>query len=230
MSRRRVLKQTVTPGGGPTDPTGKLLYASIRADWKDPAKGTPEAAWGPVLVMVNRADVSALSADLAPYVSRQATLSPVADIKGLTLVPSDAALTEAPAPDPAKPQASPSRAVRLTRTLDGWRYKPDQGELRTPTSTFRRRGRSTPANPSHLRKSRRCRRPRTAHGLLVGLHAHDRSGWPPQLVGIGVAASDAAPISHANSKCPRKPGRGRSCMPVPGPIVPGVHWGRRLLT
>jgi hypothetical protein len=127
---RRTLLQKLTVGGA-ADSAGTKLYATIRAEWKDPAKGAPEAAWGPALVTISRAELNQLSAQAPPYFSRQSVQTPAADISGFVLAGDESPMVD----NAAKDVNASSRQVHIVRTLDGWRYKPDQGELRVPSTS-----------------------------------------------------------------------------------------------
>jgi hypothetical protein len=78
--------------------------------------------------------VTPVTAELAAYLSRQTLQVPVADVSGFVLSPGEGAMTETH--DRAAPSSAPlaSGSVRLVRTLDGWRYKPEHGPLKTPSA------------------------------------------------------------------------------------------------
>jgi hypothetical protein len=126
--QRRVLTQQLKLGG-PADGAAGHLYANLEATWLDPTTRKSEVAWGPALVLINRASFEPITADTTQFLSKQSIETPAADLTGFALSQSDAAMvdsgkTAAPAP--------PGKTVRLTRTIDGWRFKPEQGELRMP--------------------------------------------------------------------------------------------------
>src|SRR5205814_6987818 len=106
--------------GGPADATGARLYALASAQWKDPGTGAAQSAWGPVLVMLNRADLTALKADAPTYLSRLSSETPSADVSGFVLAHDDESMLVAGAKSPS----SDSRRIRVMRTLEGWRLKP----------------------------------------------------------------------------------------------------------
>jgi hypothetical protein len=125
---RRVLRQTVAVGG-PADTAATKMYARVQAEWLDPSTGKSEVVWGPVLATIDRADLNGFTAEPTAYVSKMSVETPVADVGGFVLAEQVQA-----APDkPENASAKSGRSVRVTRTLDGWRFKPDQGEMRTPS-------------------------------------------------------------------------------------------------
>jgi hypothetical protein len=124
---RRVLRQTVMVGG-PADAGATKMYARVQAEWQDPGTGKSEVVWGPVLATIDRADLNGFTAEPTAYVSKLSVENPVADVSGFVL-----AEQEGEQASPPKDQKVPGRSVRVARTLDGWRFKPDQGEMRTPS-------------------------------------------------------------------------------------------------
>jgi hypothetical protein len=122
---RRVLTQKVTVGG-PADATGTKLYARLEATWKDPSKPGSLLAWS-ALAVLNQSDLAPITAESTAYLSKVSTQKLLADINGLVLMADDSAMQV------KSPTAQPgARSVRLARTLDGWRYKPDSGEPKAP--------------------------------------------------------------------------------------------------
>jgi hypothetical protein len=119
---RRVLLQKITVGG-PADTTREKLYALVSAVWMDPATRKAEPVWGPALIVVNRSDLNTLRAEPSAYLSKLSSEVPAADVSAFVLTASGDAMT-------VNPKASESRRVRVVRTLDGWRYRPEQGEPR----------------------------------------------------------------------------------------------------
>ncbi len=122
---RRVLRQTVEVGG-PTDVAATKMYARAQAEWLDPSAGKGEVVWGPVLATIDRADLNGFTAEPTAYVSKLSVETPVADVGGFVLAEQEQASSP-------KSEKALGRSVRVTRTLDGWRFKPDQGEMRTPS-------------------------------------------------------------------------------------------------
>jgi hypothetical protein len=128
---RRVLLQKVTVGG-PADATREKLYARVSAEWMDPATRKSEPLWGPALVVLNRSDLNTVRAEPSVYLSKLSTELPAADVTAFVLTASGDSMT-------VGSKASESRRVRVVRTLDGWRHKPEQGEPRViaPTEATR---------------------------------------------------------------------------------------------
>jgi hypothetical protein len=125
---RRVLRQTVTVGG-PADASATRMYARVQAEWQDPSTGKSEVVWGPVLATMDRADLNGFTAEPKAYISKVSVETPVADVSGFVLAEQE----QASSTKPENASESSGRSVRITRTLDGWRFKPDLGEMRTPS-------------------------------------------------------------------------------------------------
>ncbi len=128
--QRRVLLQQLKIGG-PADPSGKSLWASVQAQWMDPATRTVTSAWGPALGVIRRADVEPLSADVTGYLARRSVQVPSEDVSRVTVVRDDAAMRP-PATTAATPADLPPRRLFFERYLDAWRMTPLNGSPREP--------------------------------------------------------------------------------------------------
>jgi hypothetical protein len=115
--QRTVLVQQLKIGG-PVDGTGERLFASVRAHWLDPATRSMTAAWGPVLAVVSRQDLNALTAELPVYLARQTVQAAASDVSRVTVVRDDAAMTDS-APGPL-----PARQFVIGRYIDEWQVTP----------------------------------------------------------------------------------------------------------
>ena len=104
--------------GGPVDGTGERLFASVRAQWLNPAAREMTPAWGPVLAVVSRQDLNALTAELPVYLARQAVQAAAVDVSRVTVVRDDDAMRES-APGPL-----PGRRVVVGRYIDEWQVTP----------------------------------------------------------------------------------------------------------
>jgi hypothetical protein len=176
---RRVLLQKVTVGG-PADATGAKLYARLEANWKDPSKPGSLVAWS-ALAVINQSDLAPITAEATAYLSKVSTQKLVADVSGLVMRADDNALQVKPG---AAPEAS--RSVRLARTLDGWRYKPESGEPKAPSPS----GAAQIDALIHLL----CEQPADAMGFeapsgskAIALIEIQGGDGPAQQVGAGVA-------------------------------------------
>ncbi|HYE60472.1 MAG TPA: hypothetical protein VD997_00625 [Phycisphaerales bacterium] len=128
VQRRTLLQQLKV--GGPVDPSGKLHYASLRAEWLDPATRSVTPAWGPVLAAIPRESLDALSAESTQYLSRLSVQTAAADVARLTIYRDDNALK-----DERPPAAVPDRSVQIERYLEEWRIRPPGSILRGPSPT-----------------------------------------------------------------------------------------------
>jgi hypothetical protein len=115
--QRTVLVQQLKVGG-PVDGTGERLFASVRAQWLDPATRSMTPAWGPVLAVVSRQDLNALTAELPVYLARQTVQAAASDVSRVTVVRDDAAMTDS-APGPL-----PGRQFVIGRYIDEWQVTP----------------------------------------------------------------------------------------------------------